>query len=159
MSEEFGPVLNVYARTGLITILIMLAGISVPVGLLLARRVAVPSTEITVASKRTKDLAIAIMSRDGRLKGGENSFCVVFQRRGTQEPVDVGNVSVDFTLLVGRIQEEPIKAQLTKDQVGRYCGQVNLGKQYYVPASYYAFVRYTDGVGKKRRQRLFLSVK
>ena len=158
MSEEFGPVLNVYVRTGLITILIMLAGISVPVGLLLARPVTVPSTEITVASKRTKDLAIAIISRDGRLKGGENSLCVVFQKRGTQEPVDVGNVSVDFTLLVGRIQEEPIKAQLTKDQVGRYCGQVNLGKQYYVPASYYAFVHYTNGAGKKK-QRLFLSVK
>jgi hypothetical protein len=25
--------------------------------------------------------------------------------------------------------------------MGRYCGHVDLGKQYYVPASYYALVR------------------
>jgi hypothetical protein len=83
MSEEFGPVFNVYARSGLITILIMLAGISVPVGLLLARPVTVPSAKITVASKRTKDLAIAITGRDGRLKGGENSLCGVPEKGDT----------------------------------------------------------------------------
>jgi hypothetical protein len=119
----------------------------------------VPPTEMTVTSKQTKDLVISIISADGRLKGGENRFCVVFQKRGTQEPFDVRNVSVDFALLVGRIQEEPIRVQLTEDHTGGYCGQVNLGKQYYVPASYYAFVRYMDGVGMKRKQCLFLSVR
>ena len=122
MSEGFSPVFNVHARTGLITILIMLAGTSVPVGLLLAGPATVPSTEITIATKRTKDLAIAIISRDGRLKGGENSLCVIFQKRGTEEPVDVQNISVDFTLLVGRIQEEPLRAQITQEAAGRYCG-------------------------------------
>ena len=119
----------------------------------------VPPSEMTVTSKRTKDLIITITSADGRLKGGENSFCVAFQKRGTTAPVDVQNVGVDFTLLVGRIQEKSISSQLTEDQMGHYCGQVNLGKQYYVPASYYAFVRYTDGVGKTRKQRLFVSVR
>jgi len=114
---------------------------------------------MTVASKRTKDLVITITSADGRLKDGENSFCVVFQKRGTEDLVDVRNVSVDFTLLVGRIQEKPIKGRLTEHLTGRYCGQVNLGKQFDVPASYYAFVRYTDGAGKRKRQRLFLSVR
>lgn len=69
------------------------------------------------------------------------------------------NVHVDFTLLVGRIQEEPIKTELTEDRVGRYCGHVNLGKQYYVPASYYVFVFYTDVAGRKKKERLFLRVK
>ena len=119
----------------------------------------VPPSEMTVTSKQAKDLVIRITSVDGRLKGGENRFCVVFQKRGTQEPFDVRNVSIDFALLVGRIQESPIRAQLVEDQMGRYCGQVNLGKQYYIPASYYAFVHYTDGIGKKRKQRLFLSVR
>ena len=151
--------MNANARTGFITILIMLAGTFVHAELLLAGPSTVPPTELTVASKRTKDLVITITSTDGRLKGGGNSFCVVFQKRGTQEPVNVGNVSVDFTLLVGRIQEEPIRVQLTEDHIGHYCGQVNLGKQYYVPASYYSFVRYTGGAGKKRKQRLFLSVR
>lgn len=159
MSEQFGPQFNAFARTGLITILIMLAGALVIPELLLAEPATVPPTEMTVATKRTKDLFIAIISRDGRLKGGENSLCVVFQKRGTEEPVDVQNVSVDFTLLAGRIQEEPLRAQITEDHVGRYCGTVNLGKQYYVPASYYAFVLYTDAAGKKRKERLFLSIK
>lgn len=151
--------MNGNAGTALITILIMLAGTLVTPDLLLAGPTAVPPTESTVVSKRTKDLVITITSPDGRLKGGENSFCVVFQKKGTEEPVNVQNVSVDFTLLVGRIQENPIRSPLTEGQVGRYCGQVNLGKQYYIPASYYAFVRYTDGAGKKRKRRFFLGVR
>lgn len=151
--------MNTHARAGSITILAMLAGTSVLTQLILARPPIVPPSEMTVASKRTKDLVITITSADGRLKAGENHFCVVFQKRGTEELVDVHNVSVDFTLLVGRIQERPINGQLTEDEMGRHCGQVNLGKQFYVPASYYAFVRYTDGAGKKRKQRLFLSVR
>jgi hypothetical protein len=72
----------------------------------------------------------------------------------------VRNVGVDFTLLVGRIQEEePIRTQLTGDHVGDYCSRVDLDKQYYVPASYYAFVFYTDAAGKQRKERLFLSVR
>ena len=150
--------MNAYAKTGWITILIMLAGTFVLADLLLAGPATAPPTELTVASKRTKDLVITITSADARLKGGENSFCVAFQKRGTEAPVDVQNVGVDFTLLVGRIQEKSISSQLTEDQMGRHCGQVSLGKQYYIPASYYAFVRYTDGAGKRRKQRLFLSV-
>lgn len=117
------------------------------------------ATETTLSSKRTKDLVIAITSSQGGLKSGENSFCVLFQKTGTDEPVDVRNVRVDFTLLVGRIQEEPIKTELTGDRLGRYCGHVNLGKQYYVPASYYVFVFYTDAAGGKKKERLFLSVR
>jgi len=143
----------------LIARLIILAATFFLAELLLAGIAAASSTRLTVASKRTKDLVITIMSADGRLTGGENSFCVEFRNRATQEPVAVLNITVDFTLLVGRIQEEPIKVPLVESQKGQYCGQVNLGKQYYIPASYYAFVRYTDGAGKKRKQRLFVSVR
>ena len=103
-------------------------------------------------------MVITITGSDGRLKDGENNFCVVFQKRETGEAVDLQKVSVEFALLVGRIEEEPIRVQLTGDRVGQYCGHVDLGKQYYVPASYYAFVVYTDATGKKRKERLFLSV-
>ena len=111
------------------------------------------------SAQRTKDLTITITSPDGRLRGGENSICVVFQKRETKEPVNVQNVSVEFTLLVGRIEEEPIRAQLTEDRVGRYCGHANLGQQYRVPASYYAFVFYTNAAAKKRKDRLFFSIR
>ena len=117
------------------------------------------STERIVASRKVGDIVVAITNANGRLSGGENEFCVVFQKRDTREPFDVLNVSVDFVLLVGKIQEEPIKAQLVWQQPGRYCGHINLGKRYYVPASYYSFVRYIDAAGHKRKERLFLAVK
>jgi len=60
---------------------------------------------------------------------------------------------------VGKIQEAPIKARLAEDQPGRYCGHVNLGKQYYVPASYYVFLLFTAVDHQKRKERLFLTVK
>jgi hypothetical protein len=104
-------------------------------------------------------LVITITNAAGGLREGDNDLCILFVGRETREPVDVQNVSVDFTLLVGRIQEEPIKAPLIRDQVGQHCGHVNLRKQYYIPASFYAFVRYTDVNGKKRKERFFLSVK
>jgi hypothetical protein len=122
-------------------------------------RVATEATETTVASKRTKDLIITIISAEDGLKGGERPFCVLFYKRGTDEPVEVEEVRVDFTLLVGRIHQQAIETTLTEDRVGRYCGHVNLGKQYYVPASYYAFVFYTDAAGRKKKERLFLSVR
>lgn len=122
-----------YARKGgLIAMFLM----TIFAGSILARQTTVPATEATVASKRTEDLTIRITSANGKMKGRDNSFCVVFQKRDTEEPVDVQNVSVDFTLLVGKIQERPIRAQLAGDRAGRHCGHVDLGKQYYVPASY-----------------------
>ena len=145
-------------RTGMIAILIMLAGTFVLADSVPGGSVSVPQGGNIVASKRTKNMVITITGSDGRLKDGENNFCVVFQKRETGEAVDLQKVSVEFALLVGRIEEEPIRVQLTGDRVGRYCGHVDLGKQYYVPASYYAFVVYTDAAGKKRKERLFLSI-
>lgn len=113
----------------------------------------------TVALRKVRGTLIEVTTAHGRFNGGDNEFCVVFQKKETRELVDVRKVSVDFVLLVGKIQEQPIKAQLVQDQPGHYCGHVNLGKQYYVPASYYAFIRYTDTDGKKRKERLFLAVK
>jgi hypothetical protein len=150
---------NATTRKSLITILNLLAAALFIPELLLARPHSPPPTEMTVTSRRTKDLFISITSSGGKLKGGENSFCVVFERRGTVQPVDVLNVSVEFILLGGRIYGKPIQGNVNEVQTGRYCGQVNLRNQYYGPASYYALVRYTIGAGKKRKQRLFLSVR
>ena len=138
--------------------LVALAAVFLLAELLLAGPIRASSVEKTVTSKRTRDLVITVMSADGTLSAGENSLCVKFQTRATQEPVAVSNVSVDFTLLVGRIEEQPIRGALVQDRKGRYCGTVNLGKQYYDPSNYYVFVRYTDAAGKRRKQRLFVSI-
>jgi hypothetical protein len=115
--------------------------------------------EAVITSKRARDILISITNADGKLRGGYNDFCILFEDKATREPVNVRDVSVAFSLLVGRIEEEPIKASLAPRRAGRYCGHVNLGNEYYVPASYYVFVRYTDAGQQKRKQRLFLSVK
>ena len=112
-----------------------------------------------IASRQARGVAVTIANADGKLLGGDNDFCVLFETTEKREPVDVQNVSIDFALLVGKIEEQPIRVRLPQVQPGRYCGHVNLGKQYYVPASYYAFVLYTDTGGKKRKERLFLSVR
>ena len=75
--------MNATTRKSLITILNLLAAVLFIPELLLAGPDSPSPTEMTVASKRTKDLFISITSSDGKLKGGESSFCVVFQRRGT----------------------------------------------------------------------------
>ena len=119
------------------------------------------ATERTISSKRAKELGVALMNRDGKLARGDNSFCLAFKRFETGEPADVQNVSMDFRLLVGRIQESPIVVRLTEVGVGQYRGRVNLGSQYYTPSSYYASVRYIDlaGTKTKRKIRFFFAVK
>ena len=121
--------------------------------------VRVRSTETRIASKQARDVVISITNADGRLQAGDNDFCVLFENRETQKPTDVEDVSVAFAQQVGKIQEAPIKVWLTEDRLGRYCGHVNLGKQYYAPASYYAFVDFIDASHRKKKERLFLTVK
>lgn len=125
---------------------------------LYAVRVATPSVKMNT-SKRMSDVDVVFTNESGELTGGDNSFCVIFQSIETGHSADVRSVSVDFRQLVGKMQEEPIKAPLTQDGVGHYCGHVNLGRQYYTPSSYYAVVRYADATGKVKKARLHVSVK
>ena len=57
---ELTSFVTVNAKKGLIAMLLMTVGTFVLAELLLARQSKVPATEATVASKRTKDLTIAI---------------------------------------------------------------------------------------------------
>ena len=66
---------------------------------------------------------------------------------------------MDFSQLVGRIQERSIVARLSHDSTGKYLGHVNLGRQFYNPAAYYGVVHYVDLGGKKRRARFLLAVR
>ena len=61
-------------------------------------------------------------------------------------------------LFRSKIEEESITSEISRDSAGRYCGYVDLGKQYYDPSGYYVLVRYIDADGKKKKDRLFLSV-
>ncbi|HUE56730.1 MAG TPA: hypothetical protein VMO76_12920, partial [Candidatus Udaeobacter sp.] len=69
------------------------------------------------------------------------------------------NVAAEFSLLVGRIEEKPIVAHLSQKGTGEYCGDIDLGRQYYSPSSYYVFVRYIDPANNKRKKRFFVAVR
>ena len=112
----------------------------------------------TIATKRVKDMEIWLVNDPGKFAAENNAFCVAF-RTTAAGAVDIRSVNVDFFQLVGRIQEQPISALITRESVGMYSGSVNLGRQYYNPAVYYAVVHYLDLAGKKRNTRFHLAVK
>ena len=115
--------------------------------------------EKTIASTRTGNVVIALTNDTGKFTPGGNDFCVQFQSISSSPAINARDVSVDFTLLVGRIHEAPITAHLIQNGADRYCGRMDLGPQYYRPASYYAVVRYVEANGKKKNVRLSLTVR
>jgi hypothetical protein len=115
--------------------------------------------ETPLASKHAYGLAIAITSQSGKLTEGMNSICAVFLSAENALPVEVQNVGIEFTLLVGRNRGRPITTQLAQTAAGRYCGNVDLGPQHYFPANYDVVVRYVDAAAKKRKTSFGLSLR
>jgi hypothetical protein len=133
----------------------------VPLFVLLSHAPPVASQEprTAIASGRAKDLFIEITNENGRLRAGENDLCITFQKTETGAHVEIRNVAAEFSLLAGRIEEKPIVAHLSHKGTGEYCGEIDLGRQYYSPSSYYVFVRYTDPADNKRKKRFFVAVR
>ena len=113
----------------------------------------------TMASKQTDGMTVLLTSKSGRLSEGKNSICVVFQTIKSGQPVDVSEVGIEFTLLVGRNRGRPISVQLSLDAAGRHCGNVDLGRQYYFPTNYDVVVRYVDAAAKKKKLGFWLSLR
>jgi hypothetical protein len=116
------------------------------------------AAQTIMASKRDHNFYVSLMSKSGK-SAWEDEYCVVFSRTSGGEPTEVGDVLVDFAQQVGRIRESPQAFPFSPDGRGRYCGSVDLGRQYYQPASYYVMVHYTDNSGKRRTCRFFLTIK
>jgi len=112
--------------------------------------VASQEARTSLASGRDRDLLIELANGNGRLKAGENDLCLTFQKTETGGHVKVRNVAAEFSLLVGRIEEKPIVAHLSQKGTGEYCGDIDLGRQYDSPSSFYIFVRYIDPADKRR---------
>lgn len=117
------------------------------------------ASENKIASGRSHGLSISIVNESGKFVAGSNDFCVEFTKTITAEPVSVRGVVVEFAQQVGRIQERPIRAHITDGNTAQFCGQIDLGKQYYLSAFYYLFIHYTDTSGKKRKCRLSFLVR
>jgi hypothetical protein len=114
--------------------------------------------QATIASKQNHGFYIALMSKSGKLIQ-KDEYCVLFSRTKDGEPTHVEGVFLEFAQQVGKIRESARKIPLSMDRLGRYCGIVDLGKQYYQPAFYYVEVHYTDSSRKRRTCRFFLTLR
>jgi len=112
--------------------------------------------QTTIASKRIHGFDISLMSKSGEL-AAKDEYCASFSASG--EPTDVEGVFLEFAQQVGKIRESGRKFPLALDSLGRYCGTVDLGKQYYHPAFYYVEVHYADSLRKRRTCRFFLTLR
>ena len=102
--------------------------------------VASQEARTAIASGRARGLSIEVTNENGRLRAGENHLCITFRKTETGALVDARNVVAEFSLLVGKIEEKSIVAHLSQKGTGEYCGEIDLGRQYYSPSSYYVFV-------------------
>ena len=57
-----------------------------------------PAAAKEIQTERTKDLAISLMSEKGELAMGKNQFIVAFRSAASNEPVDVGSVTVSSAM-------------------------------------------------------------
>jgi hypothetical protein len=113
--------------------------------------------QITIASRQNHDFYISLMNKSGKLTQ-KSEYCVLFSPTNG-EPTQVQDVIIEFAQQVGKIPGRPKKYSLSPDNLGRYCGEINLGKQYYRPAFYYIGIRYADSFGNGRKCRFFLTLK
>ena len=108
-------------------------------------------TEKAIVVKVAKNSVVVLANDQGQLTPGENNLCMVIRDPLTGSAMDVRSVSIGFAQHVGRILESPIKAQLTQESIGRYCGQVNLWSPYYNPMNFHVDVRYVDTDNRKQK--------
>jgi hypothetical protein len=113
--------------------------------------------QATIASKRNHGFDISLMSKSGKL-AAKDEYCVLFSTTKGGEP-HVEGVFLEFEQQVGKIRESAREFPLSLDSLGRYCGTVDLGKQYYHPAFYYVEVHYTDSSRKRRKCRFSLTLR
>ncbi len=126
--------------------------------LLLASMPAFSSEEKSLATTRQHGLSIAFTTPGGKLTAGANNFCILIGGRDAARPASVDRLSVEFAQQVGKIRQTPIRGTIAEQTEGRYCGKINLGKQYYWPAFYHVTIEYADSSGKIRRWRFMLTM-
>jgi hypothetical protein len=102
----------------------------VVIGLLLSTFVLfVPawSAELKVIqTQKAKDVVITLLSESGQWTQGKNSFVLAFTSANTQEPVDVGNVSLNTSMPMPGMSPMIAGATLAPDNApGRYQGTIS----------------------------------
>jgi hypothetical protein len=79
-----------------------------------------------IQTQKTKDVIITLLSESGQWTQGKNSFVLAFSSVKTQEPVDVGKVSLNTSMPMPGMSPMVAGATLAPDNApGRYQGTIS----------------------------------
>jgi hypothetical protein len=79
-----------------------------------------------IATQKTKDLVITLLSDSGQWTQGKNTFVLEFTAADTKQPVDVGTVSLNTVMPMPGMSPMIAGATLEPDQgPGRYLGTIS----------------------------------
>jgi hypothetical protein len=103
---------------------------SLVIGLFLASGIllgAVWGAEIKVIqTQKVKDVVVTLLSESGQWRQGKNTFVLTFTSATTQEPVDVGKVSLSTSIPMPGMSPMIAGATLAPDHApGRYQGTIS----------------------------------
>jgi hypothetical protein len=80
----------------------------------------------TIQTQKTKDVVITLLSESGQWTQGKNTFVLAFRSAKTQEPVDVGKVSLNTSMPMPGMSPMIAGATLSPDNTpGRYQGTIS----------------------------------
>jgi hypothetical protein len=80
----------------------------------------------TIQTQKTKDVVITLLSEGGQWTQGKNTFVLAFTSANTQQPVDVGKVSLNTSMPMPGMSPMIAGATLTPDNTpGRYQGTIS----------------------------------
>ena len=79
-----------------------------------------------IHTQKTKDVVITLLSESGQWTQGKNSFVLAFTSANTQEPVDVGKVTLNTSMPMPGMSPMIAGATLAPDNTpGRYQGTIS----------------------------------
>jgi hypothetical protein len=79
-----------------------------------------------IQTQKTKDVVITLLSESGQWTSGKNSFVLAFTAANTQEPVDVGTVSLNTSMPMPGMSPMIAGATIAPDNTpGRYQGTIS----------------------------------
>jgi len=79
-----------------------------------------------IATQKTTDLVITLLSESGQWSQGKNTFVLEFRRAATKQPVDVGTVTLTTNMPMPGMAPMVAGATLEPDKgPGRYLGTIN----------------------------------
>jgi hypothetical protein len=79
-----------------------------------------------IQTQKTKDVVMTLLSESGQWTQGKNSFVLAFTSANTQEPVEVGKVSLNTSMPMPGMSPMIAGATLAPDNTpGRYQGTIS----------------------------------